>query len=186
MGKKLEQTLQTCSRRTTANTPARNIPNLFKLQTASRGSMAGNKMARTQGEEDDYSEDSHSAAKDGGRGYKQTNLPLTYAVMSGFAADIKSTFSAAIADLKSNLLILTEKLAAIETMGKYRDRRLLRLESVAISHSSYLIEVNRHLEDLDNRGRRNNIKVTQPGSSLLCRECLTVCWKDRRTQKSNS
>lgn len=57
-------------------------------------------MARAQREEEDYSEDSQSTAEESGRRYKQTNLPLTYADMSGFAADIKSTFSAAITDLK--------------------------------------------------------------------------------------
>lgn len=62
-------------------------------------------------------------------------------------------------DLKSNLLVLTEKLAAVGTTGKHRDRILHRLENVVISHFSHLIEINRHLEDLDNRGRRNNIRV---------------------------
>lgn len=119
----------------------------------------GSKIAKSQGEEDAYSEDSQSASEEGGRDYKQTNLPLTYADMSVFTADIKSTFFAAITDLKLNLLVLTEKLAAVEATGKHRDRRLLRLKNIANSHSSHLIEVNRHLEDLDNRGRRNNIKV---------------------------
>lgn len=79
-------------------------------------------MARTQSEKEDFSEDSQSAAEDTGRGYKQADQPLTYADMSDFAADIKSTFSVAIPDLKYNLLVLTEKLAAVETTGKHRDR----------------------------------------------------------------
>lgn len=116
-------------------------------------------MVRTHREEEDCSEDSLSTAGDAGRGYTQTNQPLTYADMSGLAADIESTFSAAITDLKSNLLVLTEKLAAVETNGKHRDKRLNRLENAALSHSSHLIEINRHLEDLDNRGRRSNIRV---------------------------
>lgn len=71
--------------------------------------------------------------------------------MSRSTANIKSTFSAAITDLKSNLLVLTEKLAAVEAIH--------RLEKVAMAHSSHVIQMNRHLEDLYNRGKRNNIRV---------------------------
>lgn len=71
----------------------------------------------------------------------------------------KNTFSADITDLKSNLLVLTEKMVAVKATGKHRDRALHRLEKVADSHVSHFIEMNRHLEDLDNRGRRNNIRV---------------------------
>lgn len=84
--------------------------------------------------------------------------PLTYAYMSSFAVDIKSTFSAAMTDLKSNLLVLTEKMAATEIAGKHREKAIHRLKKVSTSHSLHFIEINRHLEDLDNRGRRNNIR----------------------------
>lgn len=79
--------------------------------------------------------------------------------MSIFAADINSTFSAAITDLKSNLLVLTEKMASAEAAGKQREKSICRLEKVTSSHSNHFIEMNRHLEDLDNRGRRSNIRV---------------------------
>lgn len=79
--------------------------------------------------------------------------------MSIFAADIKSTFSAAITDLKTNLLVLTEKMASAEAAWKHREKVISRLEKVTTSHSILFIEKNRNLEDLDNRGRRNNIRV---------------------------
>lgn len=79
--------------------------------------------------------------------------------MSLFAADIKSTFSAAITDLKSNLLVLTEKMALAEAARKQREKAICRLEKVTSSHSSHFIEMNRHLEDLDNGGRRSDIRV---------------------------
>lgn len=112
-------------------------------------------MAQALQDKGDFSEDSQSAAKDSGRGRNHSNKPLTYADISGFAADIKSTFSAAITDLKSNLLVLTDKMAT----GRHRDRALNRPEKVTDSHATQFIEMNRHLEDLDNRGRRNNIRV---------------------------
>ncbi|XP_073482001.1 vomeronasal type-2 receptor 26-like [Aquarana catesbeiana] len=115
-------------------------------------------MAPTHTEED-FSEDSQSAAEDNGKSLSHSNHPLTYANMSIFAADIKSTFSAAITDLKSNLLVLTEKMASAEAYGKQRETAICKLEKINSSHSNHFIEINRHLEDLDNRGRRSNIWV---------------------------
>lgn len=79
--------------------------------------------------------------------------------MSLIAADIKSTFSAAITDLKTNLMVLTEKLASAEAAGKHRDKAIHRLEKISVTQSQHFIKMNRHLEDLDNRGRRCNIRV---------------------------
>lgn len=115
-------------------------------------------MASTNMEED-FSEDSQSAAEGNGRGPSCSNLPLTYSDMTGFAADIKSMFSAAITDLKSNLLVLTEKIVEAEVAGQLREKAICRLEKVSTSHSLHFIEINRHMEDLDNRGRRCNIRV---------------------------
>lgn len=115
-------------------------------------------MAPVQREED-LSEDSLSATEDNGRRETRPDHPLTYADMSVFAADIKASFSAAITDLKTNLLVLTEKMATAETAGKHRDRAINRLDRVVSSHAHHFIEMNRHLEDLDNRGRRCNIRV---------------------------
>lgn len=107
--------------------------------------------------EDDFNEDSHPATEDNGRGTSRPDLLLTYANISDFAADNKSTFSAAINDLKTNLLVLTEKMASAEADGKQREKAIHRLEKVTTSQSLHFIEISRHIEDLDNRGRRNNI-----------------------------
>lgn len=118
-------------------------------------------MAPTQQNElheEDFSGDSEST-EDTGRGKSRVNKPLTYADMSVFSADIKSTFSAAITDLKTNLVVLTEKLAASEHAGRQRDKAIHRLDQVTVSHAQHFIDLNRHVEDLDNRGRRNNIRV---------------------------
>lgn len=87
------------------------------------------------------------AIEDSGRSRACSNKPL-----SVIAADIKATFSAAITDLKSKLLVLSDKMEAVEVKGRQRDKVLYRLEKVANSHLSHFIEMNRHLEDLDNRG----------------------------------
>lgn len=109
--------------------------------------------------EENYSEDSQSAIEDNSRGLPHHDLPLTYAGMSGFTADNKATFSAAITDLKSSMLVITDKMATVEAAGRHRDKAIHRLEKLTCTQSQHLIEINRHLEDLDNRGRRNNIRV---------------------------
>lgn len=65
----------------------------------------------------------------------------------------------AITDLKTNFLVITEKMASVEAAGKHRERAIHRLGKVTTSQSHHLIEINRHLEDLDKRGRRNKIRV---------------------------
>lgn len=79
--------------------------------------------------------------------------------MSVIAADIKSTFSAAITDLKTNLLMLNEKLISPEAAGKHRDKATHRLEKLSSTQAQHFIVIDRHIEDLDNRGRRCNIRV---------------------------
>lgn len=54
---------------------------------------------------------------------------------------------------------MAEKMAGAEKAGNRQDKAITRLERVTKSHSFYLIELNRHLEDLDTRGRRHNIRV---------------------------
>lgn len=42
---------------------------------------------------------------------------------------------------------------------KEENRALLRLDNISANHSQHLIDLNRQIEDLDNRGRRHNIRV---------------------------
>lgn len=79
--------------------------------------------------------------------------------MTNIAADIKSTFSAAITDLKADLIVLSEQLAFAEPTGKHKEKVIRRLEKVTATHSFHSIEMNRHLGDLDNGRQRTHIKV---------------------------
>lgn len=47
----------------------------------------------------------------------------------------------------------------MEKAGRHRDRVIKKLEDVALTHSAHLITMNRQIEDLDNRGHRNNIRM---------------------------
>lgn len=115
-------------------------------------------MALTPQEEGE-SEDSLSASEDTSRGKSKSDHPLTFADMSVFAADIKATFSAAITDLKTSMMVINEKMAAAENAGRQRDKAIHKLELVSSNHMQHFINMNRHIEDLDNRGRRCNVRV---------------------------
>lgn len=85
---------------------------------------------------------------------------IAFQISRSLPAFVKQTKAGSdVTDLKSNLLVLTEKMATVEATGKLRDRALHRLETVAGSHATHFIEMNRNSEDLDNRGRRSNIRV---------------------------
>lgn len=156
-----------------ASSAGRDISDIFRNQAAALKDTEGGKMAPVHAD-DEYSEDSQSAAEEYGRRSSRAGHPLTYEDMSGFAADIKASFSAAITDLKTSLLVLQEKMAAEETAGKQRDTRIHRLDKVTSSHARHFIEMNRHLEDLDNRGRRNNIRVRGIPESVLTDQIPSV------------
>lgn len=165
MHKRNAGTPRTRSRRISEAYKGRNISDLLRNPPTSRSSVSGSKMAMPRVEEE-YSEDSQSTLDDNGRETPHPDLPLTYAGISGFAADIKAAFSAAITDLKSSMLVLTDKMATAETAGRHRDMAIHRLEKVTFSHSQHLIDINKHLEDLDNRGRRKNIRVRRIPESV--------------------
>lgn len=145
--------------RASGSARSKQIPDIFKTQN--RRSMAGAKMARAQMQEenDDFDNASLAASEDLVRDPSPPELPLTYAAMMDIAADIKKLFSAAITDLKADILMLTEQMAAGERAGRHREKAIKRLEEVSSTHSQRLIASNRHLEDLDNRGRRSNIRI---------------------------
>lgn len=86
--------------------------------------------------------------------------------MTDIAADIKRSFTSAITDIKTELLRLSEQMAVSERAGRRRDRALSRLDDITTAHNQHLIDMNRHLEDLDNRGRRHNIRVRRIPESV--------------------
>lgn len=114
---------------------------------------------RTAVEEDmEDDEISLPPSEDSTRSKMTGDLPLMYADMTEMTADIENSLSAAITDLKTDLLRLTEQMAVNERAGKWRDGALIRVDITA-SHSQHMMDMNRQIEDLDNRERRHNIRV---------------------------
>lgn len=78
------------------------------------------------------------------RGESTAYLPLTFTAMTSIAVDIKFTFSAAITDLKVDILVLTEQLSSAEQAGRQREKANKWLEQVTVMHSQHFINISRH------------------------------------------
>lgn len=87
-----------------------------------------------------------------------------------FAIDIKSTVTAAIADLKADIQAVAHRIDSVEQTTQTHTAAILQVQCTYDTQLSQLFELHRDVEDLDNRGRRHNIRVrgvpesTDPGS----------------------
>lgn len=77
---------------------------------------------------------------------------LSLSDLCAVAADIKSTLSTAISGLKAELQGVALRVEEVETTSLHHDNSLCHLQQITESHSVHLIDLNRHLEDLDNCG----------------------------------
>lgn len=75
------------------------------------------------------------------------------------ATDIKDTLSAAIAELRVDICALNDRVSTTERVLDDHDLVLQRSTRKIDAHTLQLREVNRHLEDLENRSCRHNLHV---------------------------
>lgn len=87
-----------------------------------------------------------------------TPLP-NLADLQSVAADIKNTLGSAISELTVELRSVTARLTETEKSSATQATAIRQLQRSTDSHTAHLIEINRYLEDLDNRGRRHNIRL---------------------------
>lgn len=73
--------------------------------------------------------------------------------------DIKNTLSAAISDLKNDMRAVASRLERVEYSALTHETAIQKVQRTTSVHAHHLIEINRHLEDLDNRGRRRNLSI---------------------------
>lgn len=87
-----------------------------------------------------------------------------------FAMDIKSTVTAAITDIKTDIQAVAHRIDNVEQTTQTHAAAIRQVQRTYDTQLSQLFELHRHVEDLDNRGRRHNIRVrgvpesTDPGS----------------------
>lgn len=74
-------------------------------------------------------------------------------------ADIKNTLSAAIADLWGDFQAMVLRVEEVESVTVRHDASLVLVHQVPESHAVLLRDLNRQVEDLDNRGLRKNLPL---------------------------
>lgn len=79
--------------------------------------------------------------------------------LQSVAADIKSTLSAAITDLRADIQTIAVWIGAVEQASTYHVDAIRQMEKASDINLSHILEIHRHLEDLNNQGRRHNINI---------------------------
>lgn len=79
--------------------------------------------------------------------------------LRAIATDIKDTLSAAISELRLDIRALNDRVQAAERMAERQDTQLRRTIQHVDNHTHQMRDMQRHMADLDNRGRRHNLRV---------------------------
>lgn len=75
------------------------------------------------------------------------------------AEDIKESVAAATAGLRSEMRALSSRVADVEATSTRQGKTVQHIQTASSTHSSVLFNIQRHIEDLDNRGCRHNIRA---------------------------
>lgn len=76
------------------------------------------------------------------------------------AADIKDTLFAAITDLRHEIQAIAGRVQRIESTTAQHNTAIRKVHHYEVdTHTLQLRDLQRHVEDLDNRGRRHNLRV---------------------------
>lgn len=92
------------------------------------------------------------------------------------AKDIKNTLSAAISDHKTDLRAVASRLEHVETEAQTHAEAIQHVQRATGVHAQHLIYMNCHLEDLDNRGRRSNLRIRGIPGSIESIQLQPVVW----------
>lgn len=79
--------------------------------------------------------------------------------LQAVAADIKDTLFTAISDLRHELQAITGRIQRVEEGAALQSSEVKSIHYKVDSHTMQLRDLQRHVEDLDNRGRRHNLRV---------------------------
>ena len=77
--------------------------------------------------------------------------------LQSVATDIKESLSAAIAELRIDIRDIANRVQDVEVSTAQHDTVLRRMAIKLDAHTLQMRDLQRHAEDLENRGRRHNI-----------------------------
>lgn len=103
---------------------------------------------------------SHAATQQDGGGLTMASTnSLCLTDLQAVASDIKATLSAAIMDLKMDLHSIAARMGTMEQSVTRHADAIRQVQRSSDTNLSHILEIHRHLEDLDNRGRCHNIRI---------------------------
>lgn len=85
--------------------------------------------------------------------------PINIQDLRLIADDIKETLSAAISELRLYLRVLNDRVQVVERVTERQETTLHSVTEKIDSHTLQMRDMQRHLEDLDNRGQRHNLRI---------------------------
>lgn len=127
---------------------SQNIPGMF--QTQQQGDTQASDRHTVNPAVTTESTDASAPAP--GTSVPHTSPLLCLADLQQVALDIKSTLFAAIADLKTDIRAVAARLEHVETAAMTHGMAIQQVQKVVSVHSQHLIEMHRHMEDIDSRG----------------------------------
>lgn len=137
-----------------------NIPEMFRTP---RGNMASSRNGQSQAAAPSLTGmlSAPPAVAPSGMGGIEVSPPphVNLHDLRAIAADIKDTLSAAISELRLDIHALSDRVHEVEKVADRHDTVLRRATHRIDIHTLQLRDMQRHVEDLDNRGRRHNLRI---------------------------
>lgn len=140
------------SPRRTGDQSSRGVPELSRPQ---RSNMAANTSAASQAQSGITLTPSMTPPE----AMPGTSQHPTLQDLRAVANDIKDTFTAAMTDLRQELQAMAGRMQDVEQKTNVHNSVLRKVTATVSTHTMQLRDIQRHVEDLENRGRRHNLRV---------------------------
>lgn len=75
------------------------------------------------------------------------------------ALDIKNTLAAAMSDLKTEFRAVATRMEHMENVAMTHGAAIEQIQQTSTVHTQHLMDMHRHMKDLDNRGRRCKLRI---------------------------
>lgn len=156
MGKPNRSTSAPRTLKDTGTQPDKNIPEMFQSQQsgkheASQASQASSPVS--------HRSSSASLMDDhGALNHPPSLLDLQHDLQK-VALDIRHTITEAISDLKADIHTMSHRITDVEQASQTHAAAIRQVQKSHDSQLTHMFELHRQVEDLDNRGRRHNVRV---------------------------
>lgn len=164
MGKGDRSSSGTCGPQETSQPQINNIPTMFRTsQGEGHTASASPKHSIPLGGSCPITDGAHGAHNSATQAVQpsQHTQALCLSDLQAVALDTKANLSAAITDLKADIQGIAAMMGSVEQATARHADAIKQVQKSSDMHLSHIIEIYRHLEDLNNRGRHHthNIRI---------------------------